>query len=489
MTDSAQAQRAPAPTFEPGPGAERATGSGPSLSERLKDAFGGRPDLMVVAALLLAIAIGSRPLTRAIHVGPLYVTEILMGLAAVMAVVRLGPARTWEALRRLPLVPLGILWGLGLLATMRGLADYSLDDVRSDIGLFDYSLVVALIALVVTSRKRFSVLAMTLVACGFCGVVAFVVTFTSDELARRPDSLLALQSVASGLYMSFAAVWVAARVTQGVPTSRWLIATVPLCLLLMALTTQRSVWIVAILALGAVVAFAPRPRRLRAGAVVVATMVVAFGAAIAVETALDAVERGIPGDGPAEVAATENAHGGGGEGGTQLTNEVSGLVGDSGESANVKWRLAYWKELVSRTPDSPLVGVGFGKPAAFTWNDVDYDYRDGTGEFDVTGPHNAFVSTLYRLGIPALIVLVLLIFLALRNVWRALRAEGTPEERVTLVTLAGILAASIGTASFNEAFTAPYLGIFFWVSLGMLLLWPALSSAEPEASSSATLRS
>src|SRR5205807_1612836 len=72
-----------------------------------------------------------------------------------------------------------------------------------------------------------------------------------------------------------------------------------------------------------------------------------------------------------------------------------------GGDPNTRWRLAYWKELLRRTAHEPAFGVGFGKPAAFTWHGVLYDARvpRGGDEFNVTDPHNSFVDILYRTGL------------------------------------------------------------------------------------------
>ena len=140
----------------------------------------------------------------------------------------------------------------------------------------------------------------------------------------------------------------------------------------------------------------------------------------------------------------------------------------------MSWRLAYWKELISRVPDEPLLGVGFGQPAAFTWDERKYDHRDGDpgSGIDVAGPHNSFVNFLYRLGIPAFLALLFVVFVAVRNVWRAMRAGLQTEDRVALTTIAAMLAAGTMASSFNEGLTGPFLGLFFWVPLGMLLIWP-----------------
>ena len=47
-----------------------------------------------------------------------------------------------------------------------------------------------------------------------------------------------------------------------------------------------------------------------------------------------------------------------------------------------------------------------------------------------------------------------------------------------LVALAGMLAAGTMASSFNEGLTGPFLGLFFWVPLGMLLLWPFTRGRE-----------
>ena len=40
------------------------------------------------------------------------------------------------------------------------------------------------------------------------------------------------------------------------------------------------------------------------------------------------------------------------------------------------------------------------------------------------------------------------------------------------------LAAGAMASSFNEGLTGPFLGLFFWVPLGMLLLWPFTRGRE-----------
>lgn len=448
------------------------------------DVFRRNPDLTLVALLLVAIAIGSRGFTQAIQIGPLYVTEIMLGLAGLIALVRLGAAQSWIALRRLPLLALSVIWVAGVIATIRGLRDYSFALVEDDIGLLDYSLVLPLLALVLADRERYEAMFATLVASGFVGIATFALTFVADQLAGDADSLIALQGQAAGLYMALAITWIFARIVHGVPTPRWLLALAPAGVLLMALTTQRSVWIIALFSLGAVVVLAPRAARLRSGLALGATLLVAAVAAVGIQAGLNATLGGVE---DRTLTTTDADDDEAGRDDPQLIREIGGLGGgDTAEADNVTWRIAYWEELLSRVPEQPVLGAGFGEPAAFVWSGRKYDFRDGEpgAGIDVAGPHNSFVAWVYRLGIPAALALLFALFVAARNVLRELRRDELEVgDRVALVTLVGMLGAGIGVSLFNESLNGPFLGLFFWVPLAMLLLWPAVRGVSGSATS------
>lgn len=455
--------------------------------------FKANPDLAVIAGLLLLTALFSRGFSQAIQIGPFYVTELAMGISGLIALVRLRLTGTVTALRRLPLIALAIIWLAGAWATARGLRDYTFSFVSDDIGLVDYSLLLPLFAMVVFDRERHEAMFAVLVGCGFVGIIGFAATFIADNVTGRADALFPLQGQAAGLYMGLAVSWIAARLTHGVPTPKWLVALLPVTLVLMGLTTQRSVWIIVILSLGAVVALAPPTVRVRAGIWAVVGFLATFAIAIGVQEAVNSTLGGVAGrtetspvtDGTTPVADSGGGdEGGGGGGESQSVKEVTSLGGgSSAEADNVRWRLAYWKELLGRVPSDPIAGIGFGQPAAFVWNDRKYDFRDGdpgTG-LDVAGPHNSFVSFVYRLGIPAFLALLFVLFVALRNVWRAIRRGVATGERVALVSLVAMLGGGVGVSLFNESLTGPFLGMFFWIPLAMLLIWPATrgSGGEP----------
>ncbi|MBA2521883.1 MAG: hypothetical protein H0V25_00990, partial [Solirubrobacterales bacterium] len=141
------------------------------------------PDLALIAGLLLLTATLSRTFSTGIQIGPFYVTELVMALAGTVAILRLGADRSWRMLRRLPLPALAIFWAVGLIATLRGLREFGFSLVSEDIGLFDYSLLLPLLALVVLDRRRQETLFAVLIACGFAGMAAFTVVYTVDQIS------------------------------------------------------------------------------------------------------------------------------------------------------------------------------------------------------------------------------------------------------------------------------------------------------------------
>jgi len=462
------------------------------------------PELALLAALLLVMSVFSRSFSQAVSVGPIYITEVVMALVFAIAAVRHGVGASVTLLRRLPLPALAVIWFLGAIATIRGLSEFGLSLVTHDVGLVDYTLLLPILALVVVDRERHQAMFSTLVACGFAGMATFVMVFTADQISGHAETLFSLQGSAAGLYMSFAVAWIAARLTNGVPPSRWLVALIPIGLVLMSLTGQRSVWVIAFLALGAIVLLAPRERRLRAAASLAVVLPLSLGLAVAMQlvlitvapaettggSTLVRVDEATPaGDAPAgspgspsfDIGAAETRGSGNlsvtsDDGDAQLTEEIAGLTNASSEEGqNIRWRLAYWSQLIERVPEDPILGAGFGRPADFYWQSRKYDFRDGAplAGLDVAGPHNSFVNFLWRLGIPAFLALLFVIGVALARVRGAFRGGLETRDRVTLTTLVAMVVAAAVASSFNEGLTGPFLGIFFWIPLGMLLLWPA----------------
>ncbi|MBA2615614.1 MAG: O-antigen ligase family protein, partial [Actinobacteria bacterium] len=146
----------------------------------------------------------------------------------------------------------------------------------------------------------------------------------------------------------------------------------------------------------------------------------------------------------------------------------------AGHYANMHWRLDFWAYLLRETAKNPVLGVGFGRPAAFEWKGITYDARtDPSREFDFTPPHNSFVNVLYRMGGLGLLALGALLAVA---VWRGLRLafQVRASERAWLAALVSLLAFIVLIACFNVALEGPYMSMFFWTALALLLVLPGL---------------
>jgi hypothetical protein len=148
----------------------------------------------------------------------------------------------------------------------------------------------------------------------------------------------------------------------------------------------------------------------------------------------------------------------------------------TGEFQNASWRLDYWSYLVRKTAHDPVFGVGFGKAAAFDWQFRVYDTRDG-GTESLSPPHNSFVNILYRTGVVGLAALVALLAIAVVRMLRLLRAS-PQSERPPLVALLALAAFICAIAFLNVALEGPYMAMFFWTVLGLMLVLPTFSGRE-----------
>jgi O-antigen ligase len=363
---------------------------------------------------------------------------------------------------RVPLPLLVVLWLAGAIAVLRGLSAFGLDRTIDDIGLVDYTLVLVLVALVVDSRPRLEAVTLALAGGGLATLLLFGIPDIGARTFSDTSTTIGFPPAAVGLSVSFYIVWVAARIVDGAPPSLPHLILAALGLVVIGLGQARGVW----LALGAgllTVALLSETWRRRAltAACALASVAVSIFGALAVEAALGG--RVTPEGGEVEFEELG----------------VAGEAGAWGGDENSRWRLAYWGELLERSVDRPALGAGFGEPSRFVWEGSLYDPRTGGRHFDVTGPHNGFVDVVYRMGVPALAAVLGLIAVALWRLRTSLagRGRGDPD-RLRQVTLLGMFAAAVATVSFNDALRVPYLAIFFWALLGLLLVEGRIGRSE-----------
>jgi len=148
----------------------------------------------------------------------------------------------------------------------------------------------------------------------------------------------------------------------------------------------------------------------------------------------------------------------------------------TGHFQNGAWRIDYWAYLARKTLYDPVFGAGFGRPANFHWDGNVYDTRNDVDVESVSPPHNSFMNLLYRTGLIGFGALVALLWVAVRGFLRQLRATRTAD----LAALLALFAFICVVAFLNVALEGPYMAMFFWTVVGLMLALPVLlGTVEP----------
>ena len=451
-----------------------------ALPARRSDWLRRNADISILSGLLLLTATFGRPFSKVGLGGLLYVSEVAIVTVAVAALARVGLRHALQRVcETIPVTLLVLLWLAGAVAALRGLSEHTFREVIQDIGLVEYSIFLPLVAVVVDTRERLHVLMRVLLAAGIAATFAFAVVANA-----APGAALGTEhnpTAAVGIYLSLAMLIVAARVIHGFRVHPVLLGAAAAAAVLMSVTVTRGVTVAALTALVVLVTLAPRGHRVHAvGLGLVLAMLVVFGsdpyhaAKTRIEGPLSsppAVDTTTP---PAVDTTTPTV--------TAAIRESFDPTSPSGMNANVRWRISYWKFVIEESAERPLLGTGFGHAANFRWSNILYDARVGNAADpnDVTPPHNSFLNVLYRTGLLGFIPLVTLVGVALWRTARELRRPLSRERRALLVGLACLLAFVLVIANFNVALEGPYMGMFFWTILSLLLLAPRGATREAD---------
>ncbi len=206
----------------------------------------------------------------------LHPTEVVIAVAATVAVIRLGPSAALNRIRATgALIPLVALWLIGAVATIRGLQDWGFSQVLHDIGLVEYSVIVPLMALVVANRRQLLWL-VNVLALG--GLLALVVRGIKWGLAD-----FGLIEVASGMYIGIYVAWVISRVAAGLGVARWHYLLSVLGVAFVVIGVSRAAWFGLVAALVIAVILAPRDKRLLTAIAAAAIVVLGAGFSIPAE--------------------------------------------------------------------------------------------------------------------------------------------------------------------------------------------------------------
>lgn len=142
----------------------------------------------------------------------------------------------------------------------------------------------------------------------------------------------------------------------------------------------------------------------------------------------------------------------------------SEMSSDKGD--NNRFRLVWWKNVAEDTlTTSPVLGLGFGADLAHGFL-LEY-YPVGEPDFSARSPHNIFMTTLGRMGLLGVAVLLAVYLHQARvtaRVAREARADPARQEAMTLQAAVWVVMVS---ACLGVVLEGPMGAIPFWIMLGL----------------------
>jgi len=452
-------------------------------------------DLYILSLLLALTAMFGPGFSKlSIDGSPIYITEILLGLTIVAATVRVGFSESLARIRALPMIPLVIYWIAGVIATVAGLSAEGISRTIEDVGLFEYSLILPVVAITATSAARLELIRGAVIAGAGLATIIYLASDLTTRVFDQDGPAFTVSALTFGLYMALLVAFVSSELAHERNPSRILVVLAALGLVLAFLTGVRAVWFGLFVGLTAVVVLAPPGRRFRWAGITTLVVCASLAVALSIEhvdgrssifTEVSGAVTGInaelgsgppatlgsgPPATPSNGGGQSNGDGFGGPGSPRESNPEDLTAASLGapEAANARWRLAFWKESIDRSLSQPIFGAGFGEPFGFRWEGQKYDFRDGdpTAAIDTSGNHNSFIYVMYRMGIPALLALLALVAYAFT---RARSAATSTGDRARYAGLFAMVCGAMGVAFFTDALKDPSLALGFWVPLALLL--------------------
>ena len=148
--------------------------------------------------------------------------------------------------------------------------------------------------------------------------------------------------------------------------------------------------------------------------------------------------------------------------GTQVyQSEESGNKGD-----NNRFRLIWWKNVAEETLEtSPVLGLGFGADLAHGFL-LEY-YPTSEVDFSARSPHNIFMTTLGRMGLVGVAVLLSVYWVQGRSTARVAREARSNPARQEAMALQAAVRVIMVSACFGVVLEGPMGAIPFWIMLGL----------------------
>jgi O-Antigen ligase len=267
---------------------------------------------------------------------------------------------------------------------------------------------------------------------------------------------LSLVPVARSLYIGYGLLLVMFA-PELIPRNRWVTLVIVLQLVIVGLDKVRSVWIAFPLAVVSTLLITGSAERIRRQivklTVILATLIVVAG--VIFPTVLNALGR--------EAAS------------------IVSYSGNTASDANAKWRLTNWHYGLSEIKKHSLTGIQLGGPEVPPSVCKTGCNRAGLGGDSTVlagaDLHNSILAIPLRFGIPAFLLFIVFELTVLARARRAAR-------RSSLVRwLLACHLLTLFTALTAVVLEGPYMGIFFWLTGGLVI---GVSSFSPSGSPEAT---
>lgn len=369
---------------------------------------------------------------------PLYVTELGMAILIVVILLRNalnGKIRSTKTLG-LDYAILAYL-ALGSVNLLRTLSLYGVQAIK-DFAIIYYALFFFLVIEIVQTATQLRRVLLTFLG----GAVMVLILGISKLAAGTGESLLyglvRYLTGQSGMYLVIAAIIVLCL--QRFLRSQAFVALALLaCVIGIFLSQQRSVWIAFAVTVGLIVVLdakgelVPRALIVRAGVAIGLFVLLVFLLAPFQNQTAQFVE-------------------------SSTTRLIVGLQ-DPLADPTAAWRLAGWEEAINSFLSNPILGTGFGEP---------FDWYSGRALVE-NRPHNTYLTILIKTGltgiVPFLFIVLSFYWYALRAFWRA---TDLPHKAVLLTLIAAHVGLSV-FGIFNLLLESPYLAIFYWGIMGVLV--------------------
>lgn len=142
----------------------------------------------------------------------------------------------------------------------------------------------------------------------------------------------------------------------------------------------------------------------------------------------------------------------------------SDLSGNKGD--NNRFRLVWWRNVAEETlATSPVFGLGFGADLARGF--VQEYYPDSGDDFTARSPHNIFMTTLGRMGVTGVLVVLAFYITQSRVTSRTARAARTDPALQDALVLQAACWVVLVSACFGVVLEGPMGAIPFWIMLGV----------------------